>query len=172
MLFLLNEEGRLSHPNGIVFFNQSTDTRTGISMEDRGSDIVFSIDLERIRQDSALHSIVDSLLFVAVIDEKCSKTGRDLQVKEIIVLKDNAPEPKILEDEYEGFDENRTIFLSRFFITKEGRLGKEEIKKTKKKSPISDLSDFTDGSVSCLIGSNRASITGDTSITAQFGTGL
>ena len=76
VLFLLNEEGRLSHPNGIVFFNQSTDTKTGISMEDRGSDIVFSIDLERIRQDSALHSIVDSLLFVAVIDEKCSKTGR------------------------------------------------------------------------------------------------
>ena len=110
VLFLLNEEGRLSHPNGIVFFNQSTDTKTGISMEDRGSDIVFSIDLERIRQDSALHSIVDSLLFVAVIDEKCSKTGRDLQVKEIIALKDNAPEPKILEDEYEGFDENRTIF--------------------------------------------------------------
>ena len=53
-------------------------------------------------------------------------------MKEIIALKDNAPEPKILEDEYEDFDENRTIFLSRFFITKEGRLGKEGDKENQK----------------------------------------
>ena len=79
-----------------------------------------------------MSSTVDSFLFVAVIDEKCFKVGRDLHVKEIIELKDNTPEPKILNDEYEGFDENRTIFLSRFFITKEGRLRKEEIKKTRK----------------------------------------
>ena len=65
------------------------------------------------------------------IDEKCTKTGKDLQLKETIVLKDDNPEPKILHDTYEGSDTNRTLFLSRFFITDEGRLGKKEIKESR-----------------------------------------
>ena len=131
VLFLLNKEGTLSHPEGIVFFNQPKDNISGISMEDNGTDVIFSIDLEKIRQNEQLSSIIDSFLFVVAIDEKCTKTAKDLHLKETIVLKDGNPEPKILHDTYEGSDTNQTLFLSRLFITDEGRLGKKEIRESR-----------------------------------------
>ena len=131
VLLLLNKEGKLSHKEGIVFFNQPTDKVSGISMEDNLTEIIFTIDLEKIRQNKQLSSIIDSFLFVVTIDEKCTKTVKDLQLKETIVLKDDSLEPKILHDTYEGSDTNQTLFLSRFFITDEGRLGKKEIRESR-----------------------------------------
>jgi stress response protein SCP2 len=128
VLFLLNAEGSLSHSKGLIFFNQLQDEESEISMEDKGTEVTFSINLQHIRGLSDSSPSIDSFVFLAMIDETCSKTGKDLYLTETITLQETHEEPTVLIDTYEKIGTEKTIFLSRFFITEEGRLKKTQMK--------------------------------------------